>query len=119
MICSSCRLATTAPRTTPNTKKFCRRRRHERSGMMHGVISCPQVRTSHLRVSVLRRRNLMRLLAVFALGLLMPVSAHGACCYFSAKNTDILQPAQKVFRSEEHTSELQSRGLISYPVFCL
>src|ERR1043165_4231129 len=24
-----------------------------------------------------------------------------------------------VFRSEEHTSELQSRGLISYAVFCL
>jgi hypothetical protein len=24
-------------------------------------------------------------------------SAHGACCYFSAKNADILQPAQKVF----------------------
>src|ERR1043165_10204031 len=25
----------------------------------------------------------------------------------------------KAFRSEEHTSELQSRGLISYAVFCL
>ncbi|MCI0639526.1 MAG: DUF2330 domain-containing protein [Gemmataceae bacterium] len=24
-------------------------------------------------------------------------TAHAACCYFSAKNTDILQPAQKVF----------------------
>src|ERR1041384_8397684 len=24
-------------------------------------------------------------------------SAHAACCYFSAKNADILQPAQKVF----------------------
>ena len=24
-------------------------------------------------------------------------SIHGACCYFSAKNADILQPAQKAF----------------------
>ena len=26
-----------------------------------------------------------------------PVAADAACCYFSAQNTDILQPAQKVF----------------------
>src|SRR5947209_11495988 len=35
--------------------------------------------------------------AALTLGLLMPASVHAACCYFSAKNTDILQPAQKVF----------------------
>src|SRR5262245_1341312 len=29
--------------------------------------------------------------------LLAPIQAQAACCYFSAKNTDILQPAQKVF----------------------
>ena len=41
----------------------------------------------------------MRLIAFAALtlGLIMPTSAHAACCYFSAKNADILQPAQKVF----------------------
>jgi hypothetical protein len=38
-----------------------------------------------------------RLLAVCALGLLMPTVSQAACCYFSAKNADILQPAQKVF----------------------
>src|SRR4051812_1529971 len=27
----------------------------------------------------------------------LPSNLHAACCYFSAKNTDILQPAQKVF----------------------
>src|SRR5207244_4449361 len=45
------------------------------------------------------RRFRMRLfcLSVLALGLLMPASARAACCYFSAKNADILQPAQKVF----------------------
>src|ERR1700710_340191 len=37
------------------------------------------------------------LLAILALGLLMPASSQAACCYFSAKNADILQPAQKVF----------------------
>src|SRR5438552_2570164 len=31
------------------------------------------------------------------LALLAPAYAQAACCYFSAKNTDILQPAQKVF----------------------
>src|SRR5262245_20979100 len=33
----------------------------------------------------------------FVLGLLAPATSQAACCYFSAKNADILQPAQKVF----------------------
>ncbi|MBI3412272.1 MAG: DUF2330 domain-containing protein [Planctomycetes bacterium] len=38
------------------------------------------------------------LLAVaVAATMLAAASAHAACCYFSAKNTDILQPAQKAF----------------------
>src|SRR5450432_1943151 len=32
-----------------------------------------------------------------ALGLVQTSTAQAACCYFSAKNADILQPAQKVF----------------------
>src|SRR6266481_5926551 len=28
---------------------------------------------------------------------LAPLPAHAACCYFSAKNADILQPSQKAF----------------------
>ena len=32
-----------------------------------------------------------------AIGLIAPASSQAACCYFSAKNADILQPAQKVF----------------------
>jgi hypothetical protein len=32
-----------------------------------------------------------------ALALLAPSWTDAACCYFSAKNADILQPAQKVF----------------------
>src|SRR2546427_4910164 len=37
------------------------------------------------------------LLSALAFGLLLPMSSQAACCYFSAKNADILQPAQKVF----------------------
>src|SRR5438874_11581872 len=37
------------------------------------------------------------LLPALALGLLMPATTRAACCYFSAKNADVLQPAQKVF----------------------
>src|SRR5687768_11938409 len=36
-------------------------------------------------------------LPALALGLVLPAISQAACCYFSAKNTDILQPAQKVF----------------------
>ena len=36
-------------------------------------------------------------LTALAVGLMAPAGAHAACCYFSAKNADILQPAQKVF----------------------
>ncbi len=36
-------------------------------------------------------------LPALTLGLLLPASSQAACCYFSAKNADILQPAQKVF----------------------
>src|SRR5271163_4133393 len=37
------------------------------------------------------------ILVAVAMAVLLPVPARAACCYFSAKNTDILQPAQKVF----------------------
>jgi Uncharacterized protein conserved in bacteria (DUF2330) len=43
------------------------------------------------------RRFGLPLLAALALGLAGPSPAHAACCYFSAQNADILQPAQKVF----------------------
>src|SRR5438045_5335682 len=38
-----------------------------------------------------------RWLAVLACAAGLPTLSPAACCYFSAKNTDILQPAQKVF----------------------
>src|SRR4051794_29662165 len=36
-------------------------------------------------------------LAAVTLALALPSTSRAACCYFSAQNTDILQPAQKVF----------------------
>ena len=45
----------------------------------------------------MRRFCTSGLLAAFTAILLVPPSADAACCYFSAKNADILQPAQKVF----------------------
>src|SRR6202045_4261353 len=45
----------------------------------------------------MRCRLAMALLAALAGALAVPAPARAACCYFSAQNADILQPAQKVF----------------------
>ena len=44
-------------------------------------------------------RSHLPLAAIFALAVAaaLPTQGRAACCYFSAQNTDILQPAQKVF----------------------
>ena len=34
--------------------------------------------------------------------------SHAACCYFSAKNADILQPAQKVFLTYDHAQKVET-----------
>src|SRR5262244_1488799 len=44
-------------------------------------------------------RTLAWMGAAVAASLVVPALADAACCYFSAKNADILQPAQKVFIS--------------------
>src|SRR5262245_20722032 len=43
-----------------------------------------------------------------SLGLVFAQSAHAACCYFSAKNADILQPAQKVFLSWDPVEKMET-----------
>jgi hypothetical protein len=47
--------------------------------------------------SVFRLRRSLFITAMLVLACSVPATAQAACCYFSAKNTDILQPAQKVF----------------------
>src|SRR5919109_4729411 len=46
-------------------------------------------------------------LAGLVLGLL-PAPAEAACCYFSAKEKDILQPAQKVFITWDPAEKVES-----------
>src|SRR5437870_12591069 len=41
-------------------------------------------------------------------GLLAAPAADAACCYFSAKNADILQPAQKVFITWDPASKAET-----------
>ncbi len=41
-------------------------------------------------------------------GLIGSVPAYGACCYFAAKNADILQPAQKVFITWDPVEKIES-----------
>src|SRR5712692_2657428 len=47
------------------------------------------------------------LIAAAALALLAP-AAPAACCYFSAKNADILQPAQKAFLSWDPVEKVET-----------
>src|SRR5436190_21100542 len=54
------------------------------------------------------RRTWLPLLAALLLGLAGPSSAQAACCYFSAQNADILQPAQKVFISWDPVKQQES-----------
>ncbi len=53
------------------------------------------------------RRNL-QLLTVMLVFLPASNSAHAACCYFSAKNADILQPAQKVFITWDPAEKIET-----------
>ena len=51
-----------------------------------------------------------RILAAFALAALVasPLQSQAACCYFSAKNADILQPAQKVFLTYDPQEKVET-----------
>jgi hypothetical protein len=55
-------------------------------------------------------RRLVGLLAVLGLVLVwgVPSPVDSACCYFSAKDKDILQPAQKVFITWNPTENVES-----------
>src|ERR1700757_1767804 len=54
------------------------------------------------------RRWLLPLAAAFVLAGLQAPGLQGACCYFSAKNADILQPAQKVFITWDPVQRMES-----------
>jgi hypothetical protein len=52
-------------------------------------------------------RKVLPALAAVALAL-APATANAACCYFSAQNADILQPAQKVFITWDPVKQVES-----------
>ena len=51
-------------------------------------------------------RHVFCLAAVLALA--VPATSQAACCYFSAKNSDILQPAQKVFLTWDPVEKMET-----------
>jgi hypothetical protein len=56
----------------------------------------------------MKRCKCLPVLAGLALALAGPSSAQAACCYFSAQNADILQPAQKVFITWDPAKQQES-----------
>ncbi len=56
----------------------------------------------------LRSRLWLGLASVLAVGLMPMADGHAACCYFSAKNADILQPAQKAFMTWDPTEKVET-----------
>ena len=58
--------------------------------------------------TVSRLRRPLLLAAAAALTACLPATSQAACCYFSAKNTDILQPAQKVFITWDPSEKVET-----------
>src|SRR5262245_40173824 len=48
------------------------------------------------------------LAAALAAAVVLPPYVNAACCYFSAKNADILQPARKVFISWDPVKKMET-----------
>jgi hypothetical protein len=53
-------------------------------------------------------RRLLAAAVVVAVGGLLPATARAACCYFAAKDKDILQPAQKAFLTWDPVEKVES-----------
>src|SRR6188472_2939186 len=54
------------------------------------------------------RLRFVPLLAALSALLAAPAAGHAACCYFSAKNADILQPAQKAFLTWDPDEKMET-----------
>src|SRR5437764_5122764 len=68
----------------------------------------PFKRSQIMRTLRTCRPRLPLLAAALALGLFGTPRLEAACCYFSAQNADILQPAQKVFISWDPVKQVES-----------
>src|SRR5262249_39709975 len=60
------------------------------------------------RIAMRRSQAHLALLLVATALALAPSTAGAACCYFSAQNADILQPAQKVFITWDPQKQVES-----------
>jgi Uncharacterized protein conserved in bacteria (DUF2330) len=56
----------------------------------------------------MQRSRVLAALGAAVVGVCLPASADAACCYFSAKNADILQPAQKVFLTYDPATKAET-----------
>ena len=61
-----------------------------------------------MRTAVVRWVPLPLLAALLAVGWLGAPEVESACCYFTAKDKDILQPAQKVFITWDPTEKVET-----------
>src|SRR5262245_9107440 len=61
-----------------------------------------------MRTALLRWLPLPLLAALLAVGWMRLPEVESACCYFAAKDKDILQPAQKVFLTWEPTEKIET-----------
>jgi hypothetical protein len=69
----------------------------------------PQHHAANAKRKQATKGNLMfKCWFLVGLALALPGTADAACCYFSAKNTDILQPAQKVFITWDPVKQMES-----------
>src|SRR6201997_2808354 len=50
----------------------------------------------------------LRLMALLGLLLILPEMGDAACCYFAAKDKDILQPAQKAFLTWDPAEKVET-----------
>src|SRR5208283_33873 len=74
-----------------------------------GLMQFPfQVRKGMELMGITRWRRALLFVAAAALGLMQAPIAQAACCYFSAKNADILQPAQKVFITWDPSEKVET-----------
>src|SRR5258708_358065 len=71
-------------------------------------VLCPGVDDSSLKRPPMVGIKRGTLVAAVAAVLLVPVPADAACCYFSAKNADILQPAQKAFLTWDPVEKVET-----------
>src|SRR5262249_50087921 len=117
--CSSSRPNSGRQKITPSTRRFCQRRHPEPQPLScwfaqlaaawHTLARLPLRKHGHRKDRIMQKYGVVCwTLTVLALAGLLPSGASAACCYFSAKDKDILQPAQKVFITWDAVEKVES-----------